>query len=77
MDCPAILDACFSVNRMFTSTTEGEGGYVFIPLCLFVTCKIEDFSTIWLVDFVILNVCLSFITYSNIINKHRVLQGNP
>ena len=26
-----------------TSATEGEGGHVFTPVCLFVTCKIEDF----------------------------------
>ena len=35
-------------TRIFfiTSATQGEGGYVFTPFCLFVTCKIEDFSSI-------------------------------
>jgi len=45
-------------SAIFTSTTEGEGGYIFTPFCLsiclsfclsvcqFVTCKIEDFSSI-------------------------------
>ena len=51
--------------KIFTSVTKGEGGYVFTPLWLFVTCKIEDFSSILVRRFcysVCLFVCMS-ITY--------------
>ena len=33
-------------NVIITSATEGKGDDVFTPLCLFVTCKIEDFSSL-------------------------------
>ena len=46
-------------SGIFTSATEGEGDYVFTPLCLFVCCKIEDFSSILIRRFFFLSVCLS------------------
>ena len=50
-----------------TSSTEGEGGYIFTPLCLFVClslllAKSKIFQFYWSVDFVILSDCLT-ITY--------------
>ena len=48
-------------TAIFTSSTEGEGGYVFPPFCLFVSCKIEAFSSVLVrqVCYVCLSVCLS------------------
>ena len=52
----------FYLLFLLPSTTEDEGGDVFNPLCLFVTCKIEDFSSLLVNRFcysVCLFVCLS------------------